>query len=489
MKILFSLIVATLLLTSCAIKKKTVDYYGQLATELEEKTVAYDKALESRLASDSLVVATNPAAYGGVVDSAFQRDDYLILDHYKSINDSVSLTGYYLMAQAHRYKAEEKPEGKARALYNIIKTGWTLQMFAEASGKEGYIARFVGPRTPEVLRHYGGQCVSELNCFLTTYKDQNVLWQGDSTVKEYTAWFAAMASAYDALPNGDESAALKKAIAKNVTKVMQSVLDNVKSNSYHYIGYEGQDVTKENIVTIQYILPWLQIASFVNPEDVTWATKYNEFANDKLISKMIANLDMLTKTTDYEQIHLALTNLYYLVKLEKGEELKKKYMHVFNDVYQDVKDSNNVYFNNLYMALNGNNSIAIIHPDMKLLSEFKDVNSQSTIAPSEKEIDLKSVYSAFLHRDDASATIQSSKAYSPAERQANFLWSASPYRICYYKGSKAWWKTNYLVQKLELNSDRYAGCLLEGSGDSRIIYSGVDYLLAYWIGKSNGFYQ
>ena len=158
--------------------------------------------------------------FGGVVNAHYtDAPDYTDVDYVRGVGDSAIWTGTYLAAEALRLKAT----GAADARQNVVEVVNTLHLWFNVSGDPGMLARFVAPSNvtpPATLQ--GLNCAEADSHCGVTYEGTQYDYVGHISRDQYQGVMLGYALAYEALGESDEDT--RELIRQDVVELIQELM-------------------------------------------------------------------------------------------------------------------------------------------------------------------------------------------------------------------------------------------------------------------------
>lgn len=159
-------------------------------------------------------------AYGGIGNAIYSDPpNYTDVIRLRGLHDSAIWTGTYLAAEALRLSAT----GSADARANIKRVIDTLHLWFNVSGAPGVLSRFVTPASgtfPAVLE--GANCGDEVVKCNVPFEGQQYNYMGHISRDQYQGVMLGYALAYDALGPTDEAA--RELIRADVVELVEELM-------------------------------------------------------------------------------------------------------------------------------------------------------------------------------------------------------------------------------------------------------------------------
>lgn len=415
---------------------------ARLATagDLADRAAAYDE-----------LVPLRHLPHDTILDPEFATPTSPTIVHYSDYGDSAIWTGHYLASQAYRYAVTHDPaalENARRALDGITR-------LVAVAGDAGYLARaavpvaspwaaeFIGtnpivpvpgPIHPRLHPSAAGHML-----YRSTVDGVDYYWEGTISRDQYSGVMFGLSIAWDLLPFDDVRARVKTDVTK--------IVGFLEAHGWTPVAPDGEIATTF-LGRSEQILAFLQIARQVNP--AVFAAKYD------LRAKQMARLAWIapfTETFDphnsYFKFNLDHINFFNLIRLETAADRKSIYGKALSDwLRPPLAAHGNVFFDYVYEAALGRHDAGILAADLVALGLFpaaprRDGHVVNSTDPS--------IAHNLLHPDRAAHAL-------PVDRRppTDFLWQRSPFN-------------------------------LDGGGEGRLEYPGIDFLLPYWMGRYYGF--
>lgn len=445
---------------------------------LYERALAYDRLFQEKL---------QPRPHGGVVNVSFPagsdpRSASAI--GYDDQQDSAIWTGIYLAAQAFRYAAD--PAQKEDALRNARKAAETLHFFLDVTGQPGLLARFAGPMDktalylnptkngcPPPTPDAAGLCCAANHSCAPSPQDSSHFWLGGTTRDQYSGLFFGMGIAYRLIDDPE----LRQLIRKDLTEVVAAL----RKQKWMILGPDGKPTAHTaSAIEPEMQAAWLLLAAEVS-DDPSYCQDYERLIRDPLLGDVLLAEDDFDWTNRYMQYYgfnLTFLAFYNLIQLEPLEARKEAYQKALADhAYKEVKGTGNSFFDYIAQASGVEASPETLASAAGSLAQFPDPPStQTCVLPPQAPLSSASIklYEANekLLPKEVKIVPQAERAYPLASwcRQ-DFLWQQSPYEICCCQvpSSEQW--TPY--QNV---------CSVTPPTDT-VVFPGVDYLAAYWMGR------
>jgi hypothetical protein len=441
---------------------------------------------------------------GGVMAAEFTDETLSAIRSYSGRRDSPIWTGSYLAAEALRFMTTGAPDAE-RALSETVAT---LHRWWNISGDRGYLARYAAPAdSPEPVLALLNADEPEVHRDVT-YENGRWHWRGNISRDQYQGAILGYSLAYEAT----RSSSLRAIIREDVVRFIEQLMDSENQQ----IRIRIQSTTVSQNIRVPYAvfsradapdgIPTLtlqltpfdaagegvlffspnaaelvrQLPGFGSFPDVYQSTEaiqlgamFNvalqvtegvpEYAERRrAIAEHYARhadtwLDIAARwrntnrcDSGYFGLNIGFMPLYTWTRLEtdpaRRDQLQRTVLR--DALWAEVADHKNVFFAFIYasQAPAEDDTRPVLDAHVAQLARF------STAPNLSRPIDLRGLYP-----ESASCPGISAEAVNVDERPAtSFTWERHP------------WK-------------------LQDAGTPNMTYGGVDYLLAYWMGRHHGF--
>jgi len=429
-----------ILLSSCATlpHTETAVKAGPIAREkisLLEKAMQLEALIQKRhLTPDGLL------AYGVSLASPTSEEVAGM-----AFSDMAIWSGCYVAAQAFRYAVTGDPATKSQVRRSIE----GLYLLQEVTGKPGLLARGVkrwDEKNPEVGPewHRGSGQFSDYQ------------WLGDVSTDQVDGVIFGYAVAFDLI----DDPALRKSIAVHVKAIADHLIDH---------GMTIQDVngqrTKHGDLTVGLFSEPLNAlialavvkAAYHMTQDEKYQGKYLDLVRRQGYHKRVVKArDPWWETftgVNHSDNNLAFLADHTLLRYEKDPPLLDYYLKSLNRAWSVVRDEGNPLFTFIYYAL-----LPPQKRDQPML--FHAVETLSLFPVDRRNyrvVNSTEPNNCISFRKDRFGRKQACEPVPMDRRPADvFEWKENPYR-------------------------------LDGGGEGNLEFSGVDYLLPYWMGRYHGF--
>jgi len=386
--------------------------------------------------------------YGGTGYVYFTEPGSFEIERY-SFSDSTIWTGAYLAAEAFRYAVTGDAEAKA----NAIRTVEALDAHLQVTQVPGFIARFAGPDEPPWNNGYTGHD----RYVQGTGEWEGSFWINNTSRDQYTGWFFGMAIAYDLIDDEDTREIIRQDV--------REVIDELEADRYWIIGENGRPTDAGPQVGALMRCDWHLIAAHVLDEPEYWEAYLDRYAWDQNWFQLSA-FSVYNKYDEYYGFNLSHMTFFNLFRLERNAERRAMYLDVFHDkIRWLVEFTHNVFFDEIYLAnceragecREYNDSLTDLQTQ---ILDFQDPPVREVpLEIPEWPLDPFSVFMSDLIdllgiRELIDIEYQTLDPRPVKWRcPRSFMWQKTPYNI---------------------------DC---PGGDGTEVYPGIDYLLAYWMGR------
>ena len=409
-----------------------IDGYGNA---LYQKAITLDALIQARhLTREGLL------AYAIRINPSYD-EKYDVL----GFGDMTIWSGCYVAAQAFRYAVM----GDQESLEQIMKTVKGLSLLQRVTGKRGLLAR--GVKKSQRENPVDGE---EWNRGKGEYSSYQ--WLGDVSIDQMNGVIFGLAVVFDLIDNPP----LRKSIALQVRNIADHLID-------HEMTIEDIDGkrTKHGDLTdglfSEPLNALIALALFKAAYKITGDDFYQRhyltlIKNRGYHKKAIKARDPWWEVwtgTNHSDNNLAFLAYYILLRFEKDPSLLKFYVESLNRAWENVKKENNPHFTFIYHAIHPQNikTQSFLSAAVETLYLFPTDRRNHEVVNSDRS-DL-----CMAWRKDRFGRKQACIPLPMDQRPADdFEWKENPYR-------------------------------LDGGGAGDVEFSGVDYLLPYWMGRYYGF--
>lgn len=358
--------------------------------------------------------------------------------------DAAIWTGCYVAAEACRWAAT--PDLTARERLDRSLAG--LHLLHDATGVPGVLARMVkranGPVPGERPTWH------QASGPWAAYR-----WMGDVSVDQYAGVFFGYAAAFDAL----DDPARRSAIAERVA----ALVDRLIAHHWRIVDADGRPTKHSDLSGGMLTEPLNSLLGLMFAKVAAMVTGEPRFtrAYEELIERGYARSALRARDPWWEYVfgvnhsdnNLAYLGLYPLLRFERDAGLLTLYRQALRRVWGVVRAEGNPFFTFMTQAGEepGWHDDAANALALDTLARFPFPKRDETIRNSSR----RDVRRAWF--DDRHGAPQAFRPLPIDHRpRSSFEWASNPYR-------------------------------LDRRGDPRMSLAGVDYLVAYWLGRRHGF--
>jgi len=401
--------------------------------------------------------------YGSHLHVRFTDDSHQAVDTYHGHGDSCIWTGTYAASQALRYRATGDPQARA----NVIRSIRALTRHLDVTGRDGFIARYVGPADDPGHRNEVARCGEEENHHLVTEGEYaGDFWVGNTSRDQYTGWFLGMAWAYDTVDDPDTRARIRS----NVTRV----LDRLIADSWDIIDVDGRRTTKAPDVLPPMQMTWALIGYHVTRERRFWDVYQAWAAPEKRAALVLNNISLLNRYAQHYGLNLAHENFLSLLRLSREYDVETNAFlrKMFNQQTHRVVDlQHNPWYTAVFLAEGGVRCPRLRQPHKdQLIEDLADFPAAPKIEygmiPPEAELDPLSV-SLYELQQEVPILADIMGSIHPQALEA--------YPVRYQCSSGFIFQRNMWAVSCDRTED-----------DPLMVNSGHDYLAAYWLASAYG---
>jgi hypothetical protein len=355
--------------------------------------------------------------------------DYFKVVDYVRAGDAAIWTGHYLAAEAFRYAVTRSPD----ALTNARRALGGIQGLVDVTtpAQPGLLARFLWPDTWEYADRMAAAEASH-GVYRGAPGGVPHRWLGNTSRDQYSGVFFGLGVAFDLIDEPD----VRSRTADLVTRMLDFLLRNnwnvaMPDGSYSTTFLQRPDQQ----------LALLQVGRRVNPARFDVVYRAHRTPYSEVVGVPVA-FECVDPHGSYYKFNLNHINLYNLIRLEEAGVARIAYVDAFRTLRGCTRNHENAHFNLVDRALNG--------PEAARDGDTRTYLRLWLERPRrDHHVDLRAKYAACAD-NRACAVI-------PVNERVNtdFLWQRSPF-------------------------------LLRGGGDGTVETAGIDYLLAYWMGRHYG---
>ncbi len=393
--------------------------------------------------------------YGGIVQIMFETEDLEKVLYYRGQGDSTMWTATYCAAESFRYAVTGDEDAKQNAIAAVE----TLRDHLRVTQTTGYIGRYVGPvNDPAYWLEYAGSDLLEYGTgpWLGTF------YLSNSSSDQYVGWWHGLALAYDFIDDAPTRALIRE--------MVKEVIDKLRNSAWLILNEEGLPTTAAPMIDGQKRLVFCLIAAHILDTAEYWDLYAEQF--EKLAPTLpLTSIAFFNRYTEYFANNLRHQIDLNLFRLDDDPERLAVYWDLFSKQRRLVEWTHNVYFDYVYLiACEKMGQCAeakeIMEDDLHSLTVFQDPpNREIHINCPQLPVDPVSVFLTDLAEslglnDLLGFAYQAEGAQEITDRcRVEYLWQRTPHHLqCY----------GWLPQHVQ---------------------PGVDYLIAYWMGRYYDFLE
>ena len=464
--------------------------------------------------------------FGGLADARYKTEEHKEIVKYDGVGDSAIWTGTYLAGESIRYMVD----GSVAARENVIDMVNTLHRFFNVAGTPGLLSRYTYEsqyRSDMGEKLFGSPLCESDDIFCDILYDGKLYdYKGHISRDQYQGILMGYSFAYDAL--GEEFEDIRKIIREDIVEFIQVVMN--KQHVYITLTYDGtpipfpsgidarfmvtapREMTNDHIVIdycstetsscetnihgFQEFMP--NIATLLRQADgLSWLPKSIPRAGSAIMLANIFNIGMQVTEgiTEYKELHdqikdfyynndddwgnvndwldqgeqwvytfecgekyyginIAMEPMYNLLRLEKDMNIRGR---IFNNILQakiweEVKNHKNTFFTYIYSS----QGFFSDERTMAATEQFKGFTNAPHIF---KPVNLLDDPKYQTLSSECSDQVDHDISVDVADRKAaDFMWQRNPFELV-------------------------------SGGDTKKIFSGVDYMLVYWMGRLYGYIE
>jgi len=361
--------------------------------------------------------------------------------------DTCIWTGCYVAAEAFRWAVTEDSDAKIR----LTRSLHALHLLQEVTGKRGLLARTLWKghfsTSPEMGEWHAG-----------TGKFSDYMWLGDVSADQLNGAFFGYALAFDLL----EDRPLRQQIADDVGAIADHLLDNrmrivdIDGHPTRH-GHLGSGLLTEDLNALIALMV-MKVAHHVTVAP-RFHRAYVHLIREKRYHFRAAQARdkwwEYLRGINHSDNNLAYLAYYSLMRLEKDPSLKKVYLKGLKRTWGIVRPERNPFFTFIHHAFlpKDQHEPEALDRALETLFLFPRIKRSRHVENSRRH----DICRAFWK--DRHGHPQACHPLPIQERPSDsFEWKANPYR-------------------------------LDGGGDGKTTYAGVDFLISYWMGRYHSFVQ
>ena len=374
--------------------------------------------------------------HGYTADLRWEDRDRARLLRYDGLGDGAIWTGHYLAAFAFQYAAEPSQE----VLEAIADTLSAIDLLTRVSGRDGYIARYLGPASDVLYQRYYGQYgdgPSPLRPGLGTSAypgappHDHLVWLGASSRDTYDGIHFGCSAVWRYVGDPGIRGQVRQIVERVGTRLTQD----------HFLILDGRG--KIQLPNPAFWNAWLRLMLTVSPDTFRAYRPHYAFsawlyfAIDRFLGPGIHPAD----SGDYHSNNLGMIRLYTMCAMEEDPTRRRAYQEVLRKHYQGYLSTHlNAHFAAIYMLCTGDRDRGAIATLEGCLADF----------PADKFLHVPEPVAATPGADYAENALLVHQ-----RSMRDFIWQRPPARL----------------PDAELRS---------------VEYPGIDFLLPYWMGRAMG---
>ena len=397
-------------------------------------------------------------ALGCSVEVQFASENDPTVVAYHDQGDSTIWTGNYVAAEAYRYAVTGDPQAKAFGLRGVE----CLLAMEEATGKPGFIARWVGPAEPPFLR---GDCQPEHDCHVVTEGPYaGDYWLGNTSSDQYLGWWYGLSHAWSFLLDEPEDEPTRV----RIRRAMARVLDTLRAESYRITDPDGTVSTAGPEILGNEAIAFHLVAAEV--AGGYFARIMPRVYLEQWVGYTVGTLYPITRWFQYFAFHLGHMGMHMMLRHETDPGLLAFHRQMHRDrLYAYVADTQQVMFD--YIAFGE----GAVDPDPRILEDDRHALLAFPPPPKRRNHPAQGPYEPDPVVDELNAVFELLETLIgghlprvdpqaldpfPVEERCvtGFRWQSRPYELC-------------------------------GGSDPLFEYPDMDYLIAYWMGRYFGYLE
>jgi len=453
---------------------------------------------------------------GTVADARFADTTYQKVNGWDGTGDSAIWTGSYLAAEALRLKVTGSPDAAA----NVEALVDAIHRLFEVTGYAGYLARYTASLgvDPRIDAQFDLQSPEHHK---VTYQGKDYVWKGNTSRDQYQGPLLGYPLAYDALTSTKHRQLIRDDM---VTLATELIKQRPQTQLTVRFAVSGTWLELPLQVNLQYVVlnpseyknggPFIRVGSESNPTDYESSQLYGvrEFLPDfQQVLKQVPVIGPIVPAIPRAGSAIMLASILRIALLVTENE------PAYASARQTIKDH---YDQNIaawlgvmkqwgfinaaqcwksYFGLNIDfepvYNLVRLEPDLTLRASFQQEVLEGKMWPVVQ--DHKNVFFSFIHASQATpsptvqgivnaATLQLDQfpppphAHVAVDNSGKYPANAQ----CPGQSSVAVDVADRVASDFIWQRDPFG---LATGGDPTKVYPGVDYLLAYWLGRRHGF--
>jgi hypothetical protein len=393
-----------------------------LSSEIQRHHLPWDTIVETRFRNGS----GNPTVAG-----------------YEGMGDSAIWTGHYLAAEAYRYAVSGNP----RAIQNAMRALRGIERLLDAGGRGGLLTRFALPESEPFARTVARQS----KAFRTTVGGVPYVALGDISRDQYIGVMLGISLAYDLIPD--------PTVQTRCARLATRILEYLERNEWIATKQDGKTISAPFNQTAHHRLTFLQVGRRIDPRRYGPAfQRYAPVSSAIWLSAWASTMDPHRSYYKFNLFHVACLNL---MRLETDPKLFREYSKAFRLMRRAIGHHQNAHFNLVEAAVWPSRRAALTAETRNLLGNWllrprRDLRVTNSTDPSIAQTDILTL-PGFMAGGGSGQREWVARYPLPVERRptTGFLWQRSPFK-------------------------------LDGSGDGKTQFPGVDFILPYWMGRYYG---
>ena len=414
-------------------------------------------------AHDRWVEKWHTPNYGSHLHVRFTSAAREEVDTYHGHGDSCIWTGTYVASQALRYRVTWDPQARA----NVIRSIDALTRHLDVTGRDGFIARYVGPVDDPGHHAVVAGCEAEDRCHLVTEGPfAGHFWLGHTSRDQYTGWFLGMAWAYDTV----DDAGMRAQIQSNVTRV----LDRLIADNWFIIDVDGRPSQKAPNVLPPMQMTWALIGYHITGEQRFMDVFESWTAPDKRLVLILNNISKLNQYHQHYGLNLAHENFLSILRLSGiyDPETHAFLQTIFREqTHRVVHLQHNPWYTSVFLAEGG------LDPAERLPYREQIVENLTDFPPAPK-FQFGMIPPPPAELDPISVALHELQQEFPILRDIMGtvnLQAAEAYPVRYQCSSGFMFQRSMWAISCDIEEDR-----------PEHVDSGHDYLAAYWLASAYG---